>query len=1141
MNQQYEKFEVIGKGLRTIVYEGHDHGPLDRAIAIKELADSDDARRLKSFLGEARSLANLDHEHLVKVFDVDVNSNMVITELLEGSLDGLIQQQGPMSSDRVRSVVQQSLKALNYLHQKKIIFGAIRPSKLMFSYRGKVKLGSFEQLADGVVPRPEVEKYVAPEALDVSFGEVGPTLDFYCLGFTALELLLGDRFDAVFPVISEDPRMAKVDWLRWHGGRDEIPSTKKLVPGIADDLAEALDRMLRKQVSERPQSALEVFSLLKDINPIPIIDGVEQSIRFESRKRFATDERDPNSEASNDKTEKLPTPAPILAANHPAEHLAAKTEPLARHTRNDNPTQDSHKPSKKRSYLWILPLLLCFGGVAFGGWWVYENDPWDWFATPVIAADVPVEFQFSPADIGAVSVTKDGIAIAENSDGKWLLPAGEHQLEFSAGDFQASKNVQVDSDKSVFQVALSKTVKPEQPVKPMAGSFAKRFTVDPRNALLEILGEKLDLENGFGTRTFESSEAGKRISVVATAKGYQNYRQEIDLQPEAITHINMAPWLTVEPEDVVVQLAGKAIIKTAENRYPLPRLDSNYELKITKEGYLPFEGSDVTFDSLRSREFKIKLDPDFDRLYAIGIQALGDKDFDSAIKSLAVVLDHDDEKYVKGYLLRGTAHQSRAAGIKSLSSSDPDSQRAIEDFTSFIRKGQSTATDADKAKTYLRRARVYRSTDQFDNAISDLRSSNKLLPSDEVNNELAKLLSERAQRHVDSDDLPAAIADLEEARKLAPQMPAIDATLANICFRHGNQLMESRNPGTAKKQFDRAIELQSDNPEFFVARGKCKGSINLEQGGIDDYTTAIKMAPQPKNEWLLGRASLYQRLDDLNKAITDYNRATELVPGDPSAYLLRGQLYRRKLKNFPQAIKDFRMALENRYSPVFDVKLEIAQTLYDGGETEFSQAHFSEAISQFTASIGEFQSIEQTVKLSGEQSKIVDGKLTETYCRLADGFNASKDYREAVAKYSIAIKRGGPKDKVALARRANCYKALNQFEKAETDLRAALEIDGDYASAKFYWGQLKIKSGDAKARSRFNAPAGKKQDLKVQAIKDYRSAIEMLEGLVATKKEVRYYDLIITACSRMNVVDTNETNASLLKKWQGLKQEKFSN
>ena len=290
------------------------------------------------------------------------------------------------------------------------------------------------------------------------------------------------------------------------------------------------------------------------------------------------------------------------------------------------------------------------------------------------------------------------------------------------------------------------------------------------------------------------------------------------------------------------------------------------------------------------------------------------------------------------------------------------------------------------------------------------------------------------------------------------------------------------------------------------------------------------------------KASLYQKLDDTEKAISDYNRAIELAPDEPNPYLLRGQLYRNSLKKFPKAIEDFRMALSNRYSPTFNAKLEIAQALYDWGEAEGSKSHFSEAITQFSAAIDEFQRIEQSEKdLSDQQNETVTEKLTDAYRRLADSYNASKDYPTAVEKYSIAIKRGGPKNKVALARRANCFKSLNQFEKAETDLRAALELDDSFASAKFYWGQLKIKSGDVKVREGITAPPDQKEELKSQAIEDYRSAIEMLEGLVATKKEVRYYDLIITACSRLNRADTNEENAELTRKWQNLKQNEFSN
>ncbi len=1160
MRDQYEKFEVIGRGRHAIVYEGHDHGPLDRAIAVKEISDSQDPRKLKDFLEEASFLANLDHEHLLKVFFVDPTSNMVITELLEGSLDKLIEQQGPMSNDRVRSVMQQSLKALNYLHEKGIIFGALRPSKLMYSYRGKVRLGSFKKIGDGVIPRPEVEKYVAPETLNVSFGEVGPTLDFYCLGFTALELLLGDRFDDIFPVLSDDPGMAKVDWLRWHGSQEEVPPVEKLVPGIAPDLASALDRMLRKTVAERPQSALEVFRLLQDVDPIPVIDGVEQSIQMGSRMTFPAD-IDSNS-AGIGSGEHGESSVDVVVSNQVKTsqysdlndqakiHSPATGEPENATTtgaRTDQTTPGRQQIAAKSSGLgalkWALPMFLCLGGIGFGGWWVYENDPWGWLkpaeTAGIIAEEedspIEVEFKFSPQELKAVSVTDDGKPITENSDGKWLLVAGEHELEFSAGDFCASKLLKIDAENNVFQIELTKVDKS------LPASFAKRFTIDPRGASLEISGEKLELQNGFGTRTFKRSEAGKNISVVATAEGYQDYRKEIQLQPEAITHITMSPWLVVEPEGAAVQLAGTAIEKSDENLFPLPRREENYALRISKEGYVTFEDSELSFESLRNREFKIKLSPDYAKLYAVGEQALIDKQFDLAVESFALVLNHDDEKYLKGYFLRGTAHQARAGIESSPASQKQDYQHAIQDFRSFLAKGRSTTTNEEKAAAHLHLGHVYYSVGSIDEAISNLRQSNDIRTADGVKDELANWLTTRSQSHVDVDDLPAAIVDLEEARKLTPEIPAIVSGLANVRFRYGGQLADSKNHGAAKKEFDHAIELVNTKPEYFVARGKCNGSMYNHREGVEDYTKAIEMQTPPDIDWLLGRAGLHRKLDDPKSAISDYLSAIVIAPDDPNPYFMRGKLYRQNLKDFPKAVEDFRMALKNRFAPAIDAELEIAQTFHDWGESEFSKAHFSESISQFTAAAERLRLAQQNFTLDENQTNLVTAKLTETFCRLGDSYNASKDYSAAVAQYTVAINRSGPKDKIALARRANCYKSLGQFEKAETDLRAALKLDSNYGSAKFYWGQLKVKSGDDKARSRINVPPAQKEVLKVQAVEDYRSAIEMLEGLIATKKEVRYYDLIITACSRINTVDTNEAHAALLNKWKVLKQDAFSN
>ncbi len=951
MNQQFEQFDVIGTGRYSVIYEGHDHGPLDRPVAIRELADQwkDNSRRQQAFLAEAGFLAKHDYEHLLKVYDVVVDSNLVITELLEGSLDKLVAKNGPMSPARVRSVIQQVLKALNYLHKKSIIYGAVRPSKLLYSDRGKVKLGCFEKIKDGVVPRPEVEKYVAPETLSAGFGPIGPPLDFYGLGFTALELLLGNKFDPLFPVLSGDDGVSDVGWLRWHSSEDGLPPVSKLVPGVPQDLANALDAMLQKRVADRPQTAFEVFQLLQDMEPIPVLDGVEQSvIPGIGLGKIGGNPRDELIPAKLSESEDFrPTTAAVSKPSAPDKPAKKVTPPrkssgskidASRKGSKVTPAAARKTVQKKKgipALVKALLLVLLLGGTGFGAWWTYDNDPFGWFAPPVV----------------------------------------------------------------------NPSVEPIAKVEP-----------EPKE------------------------------------------KEPIEVEP--------AP----EPE--------------------------------------------------------LNLDEIFKR----GKDALADQKFDSAIEDFSTVLDRDHASYLTAYLLRARSFHARGAD-------EEDHHHAVDDLTDFLGEADSTATDAEKSEAHLLRGRIYRDEEKLDPAVNDFRASVSLQPDVEVQKELAELLLQRAEVALTEMRLGPAIDDLEDVRTLDPDRKGIDAKLASVRFDRGELKVETRDFGTAKDDFDRAIELVDYKPEYYVARADCYGKFGESKKGIEDYSTAIKRSSEPAAEWFVGRAALLRKINQPQKALDDLNRAIALKPTSAEAYATRGKLYREDLKQLPQAIKDFRDALKNGFSPPFEIELAIGDTLYDVGEALGGRRDFNPAIEQLGLALKQFLAISSGGSLSKAQQQEVSELTRKTLRRMGDCHYATKDYPQAIEEYSKTIEQSSGSDYRAFVRRGNCYKAENQFQDAERDYRRALEIDPSYNVARFHLGQLYTKRGDDRAQRRLLAPAAEKSKLKDQALADYRAAISELTQLIDANPQTKYFDMIISACSQLNKIDSSKANADQVQLWRTNKQE----
>ncbi len=199
----YHILKPLGEGGMGAVYlaERDDLGSL---VAIKVLRDAwfSPARR-ERFLSEQRTLAQLNHPSIARLYDADTRADGTPWFVME-YVDGLPltehcwQRQAAMR-ERVRTF-RAVCEAVQYAHQYAIIHRDLKPSNILVTADGTVKLLDFgiaKQL-DGVDPKADgtvtglhmmTPAYAAPE--QVRGVPVGVYTDVYSLGVILYELLAG--------------------------------------------------------------------------------------------------------------------------------------------------------------------------------------------------------------------------------------------------------------------------------------------------------------------------------------------------------------------------------------------------------------------------------------------------------------------------------------------------------------------------------------------------------------------------------------------------------------------------------------------------------------------------------------------------------------------------------------------------------------------------------------------------------------------------------------------------------------------------------------------------------------------------------------------------------------------------------------
>ncbi len=336
----FEITGVLGEGGFGIVYIAFDHS-LQRNVAIKEympgvLAARGDDHSIrvraerhqetfsvgqKSFINEARFLAQFDHPSLVKVYRFWEQNQTAYTAMqyYDGRTIKDIVTSSPelINEAWCRKILKQILEALEMLYTMRILHRDVSPDNIIVQDNGDAVLldfGSARQIIGDrtrgltVILKPgyaPVEQYAGDASLDQ-----GAYTDIYALSAVIY-----------FAIMKEPPATSIARMVK----DPMAPLAVRGVEGYSTEFLAAIDKGLAVMAHERPQS-IDAFRELLGIES----SGVPRQRSTGNTQRFATLDRLPQSGTDDEVTIIAPPrTAPAAAPAAATAAVAATPAPAA--------------------------------------------------------------------------------------------------------------------------------------------------------------------------------------------------------------------------------------------------------------------------------------------------------------------------------------------------------------------------------------------------------------------------------------------------------------------------------------------------------------------------------------------------------------------------------------------------------------------------------------------------------------------------------------------------------------------------------------------------------------------------------------------------------------------------------------------
>lgn len=269
LNGRYEVIEKVGIGGMAIVYKAKDIY-LKRIVAVKVLKEQylEDKEFIKKFVIEAQSVANLNNQNIVKIYDVGQHIedgktfNYIVMEYIKGkTLNELIKDKGRLNSNAVVAISKQIANALDCAHKHHIIHRDIKPHNIIIDENLNVKVTDFGiariATSSTITYTSSVlgtVHYISPEQAKGKF--IDEKSDIYSLGVVMYEMVTGR-----VPFDTDNAVGIAMQHIN-----EPLVEPIRLVPNLEPWLNSIIVKCMEKNPENRFESAESLIKALEDKN-----------------------------------------------------------------------------------------------------------------------------------------------------------------------------------------------------------------------------------------------------------------------------------------------------------------------------------------------------------------------------------------------------------------------------------------------------------------------------------------------------------------------------------------------------------------------------------------------------------------------------------------------------------------------------------------------------------------------------------------------------------------------------------------------------------------------------------------------------------------------------------------------------------